>query len=230
MKICPTCKTAFETIYPDKVYCSAICQQRARDKRRSVDPEERAKRAAKQRVRQKGYQERMKADSVFKTLFRSKANERARKHYQAHYVPKPTKLCKECGEPIAAQNKKGICKFCISAAKDKRLAERKAVAKYPFFKFFYQRYLARKSGLRADFTRKDWVIAVEHFNGCCAYCGRERELHQDHFVPSTKGGGYTKKNIVPACQTCNSRKGNKHPSNWLPVEKYLKIVRYLNGL
>ncbi len=51
-----------------------------------------------------------------------------------------------------------------------------------------------------------WVSAK------CHYCGKYaagRELHRDHFIPKSKGGISIAPNIVPACQTCNSTKGNR---------------------
>ncbi|MCK4464389.1 MAG: HNH endonuclease [Bacteroidales bacterium] len=32
---------------------------------------------------------------------------------------------------------------------------------------------------------------------------------KDHVIPISKGGDNTKENIVPACQSCNSKKFNK---------------------
>lgn len=44
----------------------------------------------------------------------------------------------------------------------------------------------------------------------CAYCNcTPTALTQDHVVPVTKGGEHTISNIVPACQSCNSAKGNR---------------------
>ena len=34
-------------------------------------------------------------------------------------------------------------------------------------------------------------------------------LSKDHIIPISKGGNNTRENIVPACITCNSSKGNK---------------------
>ena len=73
-----------------------------------------------------------------------------------------------------------------------------------------QRYRARKAGLPATLTEIQWQeILVEHGHAC-AYCGRDDlPLEQEHMIPVTRGGGYTQDNIVPACGTCNSRKGTK---------------------
>jgi 5-methylcytosine-specific restriction endonuclease McrA len=48
----------------------------------------------------------------------------------------------------------------------------------------------------------------------CCYCGQKksaRELNYDHVVPRHKGGRTVWENIVSACFSCNSRKGNRTP-------------------
>ncbi len=51
---------------------------------------------------------------------------------------------------------------------------------------------------------------------CCQYCGRSaaalrtREyLTRDHLVPVSRGGGNEWTNVLTACSTCNTRKGNR---------------------
>ena len=46
----------------------------------------------------------------------------------------------------------------------------------------------------------------------CMYCGGRENLTLDHVVPKSKGGRDTWKNLVSACQKCNSLKGNRTPS------------------
>lgn len=45
-------------------------------------------------------------------------------------------------------------------------------------------------------------------NGCCQYCGIDRDLTLDHLVPRSKGGKSTWNNLVTACKACNAKKGN----------------------
>lgn len=80
-----------------------------------------------------------------------------------------------------------------------------------------QRRRARKLALPSTFTIDEWNVTKEHFNNCCAYCGKEKPLTQDHFYPLSKGGEYAKINIVPACQSCNSSKYDKIFSDWFPT-------------
>ena len=42
----------------------------------------------------------------------------------------------------------------------------------------------------------------------CQYCGNEKELTLDHLIPKAKGGKTSWNNLVTACKTCNSKKGN----------------------
>jgi hypothetical protein len=45
----------------------------------------------------------------------------------------------------------------------------------------------------------------------CQYCGNKKQLTIDHVIPLSRGGKHTWNNVVIACSTCNSRKGNKTP-------------------
>lgn len=66
----------------------------------------------------------------------------------------------------------------------------------------------------SDLTESEWMENVELFGGKCAYCGSSDELTRDHVIPLTKGGGYTKSNIVPCCKSCNSKKHNYDMETW----------------
>ncbi len=53
----------------------------------------------------------------------------------------------------------------------------------------------------------------------CQYCGRETRqlrgrqfLTRDHVTPVSQGGGNDWTNVVTACSSCNSRKGNQTPA------------------
>lgn len=45
----------------------------------------------------------------------------------------------------------------------------------------------------------------------CKYCGKEEDLTIDHVIPRSKNGKSTWKNLVTACKTCNSLKGDFTP-------------------
>ena len=73
----------------------------------------------------------------------------------------------------------------------------------------------------------------EYFNNSCAYCGAKCELEQEHFIPVTKGGEYTKNNIITACRSCNASKGNRDFDEWYKNKDFYnkdrenKIKQYL---
>jgi len=62
------------------------------------------------------------------------------------------------------------------------------------------------------FSRENVLHRDDHV---CQYCGEHfesRDLNLDHVVPKDKGGMTTWENIVCSCIRCNSKKGNKLPS------------------
>ena len=62
---------------------------------------------------------------------------------------------------------------------------------------------------RAAFTRFN-VFLRDKF--CCQYCRKvfkAEELTFDHVIPRSKGGKTEWKNVVTACRSCNTAKGNK---------------------
>lgn len=92
-----------------------------------------------------------------------------------------------------------------------------------------------QSEVLADFTREQWIECLKEFDNSCAYCGAKENLEQEHVIPLSKGGGYTVRNIVPACKKCNSSKSNKNLEIWYPLqtsytdERHNKILKYIGG-
>ena len=43
----------------------------------------------------------------------------------------------------------------------------------------------------------------------CQYCGSSKNLTLDHVIPRSKGGKTSWSNLVTACQSCNTRKGDR---------------------
>lgn len=109
-----------------------------------------------------------------------------------------------------------------AANKDKIQAYRDANKRA--FALYARRRRDRKAGLADDLTLAQWQAAVDHFCGCCAYCGRQPDLFQtlcvEHFIPisSPDCPGTTVSNILPACAGvagCNNKKHNKEPHSWV---------------
>ena len=57
----------------------------------------------------------------------------------------------------------------------------------------------------------------------CQYCGRPAE-NIDHVLPRSRGGEHTWENIVAACRSCNTRKGDRTPQ-----EAGLSLARELQA-
>jgi 5-methylcytosine-specific restriction endonuclease McrA len=74
----------------------------------------------------------------------------------------------------------------------------------------FQRYRARLKGVAATLTEAEWRGILTFFGHACAYCLRtDRPLTQDHVIPVSRGGEHTAENVVPACLSCNAKKGNR---------------------
>lgn len=69
----------------------------------------------------------------------------------------------------------------------------------------------------SDFTAEQWLHLKMAFGQRCAYCHKKRPLTQDHVIPLVRGGNHTASNIVPACQSCNSRKSAKAAPDFQPA-------------
>ena len=78
---------------------------------------------------------------------------------------------------------------------------------------------ARKLEVLSDLTPEQWERIQEVYDHRCAYCGKKQKLTMDHVIPLSKGGSHSASNIVPACRSCNSRKGPRHPH--IPVQMHL---------
>jgi 5-methylcytosine-specific restriction endonuclease McrA len=63
--------------------------------------------------------------------------------------------------------------------------------------------------MQCDLTEEEWASIQQAYSYRCAYCGEHKPLTQDHVIPVSRGGQYTALNIVPACRSCNSSKGNR---------------------
>lgn len=69
---------------------------------------------------------------------------------------------------------------------------------------------AKERDIINNLTAQEWEDILEKYNYICAYCGTEFDCEnlptRDHIVLISKGGHNIKENIMPACQSCNSRK------------------------
>lgn len=64
-------------------------------------------------------------------------------------------------------------------------------------------------------TKQQWLWRVEFHGWRCLYCAApliSTTLTMDHRIPIARGGSNWPANLVPACRSCNSRKGAR---SWL---------------
>lgn len=73
---------------------------------------------------------------------------------------------------------------------------------------------------------KEWQRCIDYFRERCAYCLRKTALTRDHFIPRSKGGEDLSINIIPSCEFCNKKKGNKLPHTWCTEGQLERIYTY----
>lgn len=196
-----------------------------RDKRRELNKIYRQENRDKINLKKREYYQRnkeliKKKIALWQQQNKDKRNEQIRKHYSEN--------------PELWQKRKNKYKVTHS---EKIKEDRKRWSKNNLDKIrnYAANRRSRINGLSYDFTNEDWENCLKSFNYECAYCGYESKLTQDHFIAVSKGGAYTKDNIVPACPRCNSSKGNKNFFKWYQIQGFYsltkeeKILNYLTG-
>lgn len=190
----------------------------------------------------------------YRERYRKKINKKKRQRYceskkyseekTAKELREGTRTCNECHEKkeITEFYERGnggfysICKAChIKATKQyaKENIEQTRAGKI----IRENRRIARKKELIDDYTKEEWKSAIDFFDSACAYCGENNvKLTQDHFVALSKGGHYTKENIIPVCFSCNTQKHNFDFYKWYKtrgfysLDRLNKVESYLNAV
>lgn len=57
-------------------------------------------------------------------------------------------------------------------------------------------------------NRPSRAMIYKRDNNSCQYCGSTRHLTIDHVIPKSRGGEDSWENLVVACHTCNTKKGD----------------------
>lgn len=188
-----------------------------------------------------GYKFKLKAKEGYHIC--SSCNKEFPKNNEYFYIRKDNKIgfetvCKECRykqkkqnphknkNRISIQRKEYIKKYMKKYMKEHAEYYREMNRRYKKkhrdkCNTICQRYRNKKRQLPSTLTVKQWRQIKQHFNNRCSYCGKELPLTQDHFIPLSKGGEYSKNNIIPSCKSCNSSKNNKDFFEW-----YLKYRYY----
>lgn len=67
------------------------------------------------------------------------------------------------------------------------------------------------------YTTKDIEEIYNSQDGKCYYCKKDvgHKFHIDHYVPLSKGGTNNPDNLVISCPSCNLRKSNKMPEDFI---------------
>lgn len=74
----------------------------------------------------------------------------------------------------------------------------------------------------------EWKFKQEYYGYRCAYCGIHKRdtpegyLTRDHIIPITEGGDDNIDNIVPACKSCNWKKGPELPGHMVSYPRVRK--------
>lgn len=90
---------------------------------------------------------------------------------------------------------------------------------------------ARRRGLLANLTLREWLSTLSHFHDACVYCGELANLTLDHFIPMALSGPSTIWNCLPACEPCNLRKAGSHPDDYpMHPSKRAVIHAYIDPL
>lgn len=70
-----------------------------------------------------------------------------------------------------------------------------------------RKYIKENTYADSKLLACDWRYIKEAYQYKCVYCHiKNIKLTQDHVIPISKGGPHIAGNIVPACQSCNSKK------------------------
>jgi 5-methylcytosine-specific restriction endonuclease McrA len=83
-------------------------------------------------------------------------------------------------------------------------------------------------GHEARYVDDPWSGARRGANGrpeivWCFYCGERPGWQDEHKIPRARGGRDHPSNIVPACRTCNRRKGI------MTIEEYRASIEAVSG-
>ena len=63
----------------------------------------------------------------------------------------------------------------------------------------------------------------------CVYCRAKEDLTTDHLIPTNRGGDDSADNLVLACKSCNTSRGDKGIFEWLGLERKDKLHRLVAG-
>lgn len=95
--------------------------------------------------------------------------------------------------------------------------------------FITDRFKKLKDGeITISGTMREWEREQE-LSPHCVYCASTNDLTTDHLIPVSRGGDSSADNVVLACKSCNSSKGDKGVFEWLGLKEKDKLHRLVAG-
>jgi len=83
-------------------------------------------------------------------------------------------------------------------------------------KTIHRNRYAHRKGAQGKYTPNDIEKQFNAQKGKCYWCNRKlTKYHVDHIIPLVRGGSNWPDNIVIACPSCNTSKGDKLPHEWI---------------
>jgi 5-methylcytosine-specific restriction endonuclease McrA len=151
-------------------------------------------------------------------------------------LPKGYKICCQCNKMISDEeySKYNKCEDC--SRKKRKIYHQRDDVKKSKLKFAKKRRSLKNNTVH-DLTTDEYAETLIYFNNSCAYCGISNEecldktgksLEQEHIIPISKKGGYTKNNIIPACKSCNNSKSNKDLGDFISRRIHKKKINFKN--
>jgi len=117
--------------------------------------------------------------------------------------------------------------------KRKKVEYRKNIDKYRAARL---RRKARVRMLEHKFTDSDRNKILSDFNNSCCLSGKSEDIHMDHVLPLSRGGGTVVGNIIPLAGELNLSKNDRNLFTWfedneerlnLNRDKFNELIKYL---
>jgi len=188
------------------------------EKRRRENPKEKQDIDRKYRLKNKDndeYIQRRRKNQLKHYLKKNKAKTKARKEAkaikeEAERVEKIKRLSKKTKKKEEAALAKSLRpRRVLLTAEQRKENERQGKRNYKHVR------RARINNCKVKATPKIVEEARKSAGDRCYYCGKKCKLTLDHFDPLSKGGAHCVSNFVFACFSCNSRKRDLDPFEFM---------------